>query len=142
MSATSTNSDWPGFAVVVDSKSRSRPSSTRSGASIAPTATWAFVALTQWILGVRASYDGLVVDPVLPPDWEGFSMTREYRGATYRIRVSQTVADEAAPTQILVDGQPVEGTALPIAPAGAVVDVEVRCTAARGGRPSSPVAAP
>lgn len=106
------------------------------------TATWAFVALTQWILGVRASYDGLVVDPVLPPDWEGFSMTREYRGATYRIRVSQTVADEAAPTQILVDGQPVEGTALPIAPAGAVVDVEVRCTAARGGRSSSPVAAP
>ncbi len=98
------------------------------------TATWAFVALTQWILGVRASYDGLVIDPVLPAEWEGFSMTREYRGATYRISVSQTAADEAAPCQILVDGQPVDGTTLPIAPAGAVVDVEVRCTAAGSRR--------
>lgn len=95
------------------------------------TATWAFVALTQWILGVRAGYDGLVVDPVLPADWDGFTMERAYRGATYRIRAIQTVGDEPAPNRVFVDGVALEGNTLPLAAPGAVVNVEVHCTVQR-----------
>src|SRR5690606_23302220 len=51
------------------------------------TATWAFVALSQYILGVRASYAGLLVDPAPPSDWKEFSVTRSFRGATYLIAV-------------------------------------------------------
>ncbi len=36
------------------------------------TAAWNFVALTQWILGIRPDHDGLRIDPCLPADWEGF----------------------------------------------------------------------
>ena len=35
-------------------------------------ASWNFVAISQYILGVRPDYDGLRVDPCLPPDWSGF----------------------------------------------------------------------
>ena len=30
------------------------------------TAAWSYVAITQWILGIRPDFDGLRVDPVLP----------------------------------------------------------------------------
>ena len=51
------------------------------------TAAWNFVALTQWILGIRPDHDGLRIDPCLPADWEGFAATRRFRGATYHITV-------------------------------------------------------
>jgi cellobiose phosphorylase len=49
------------------------------------TAAWNFVAVTQWILGIRPEHDGLRVDPCLPPGWDGFRASRRFRGATYRI---------------------------------------------------------
>ena len=51
------------------------------------TAAWNFVALTQWILGIRPDHDGLRIDPCLPTDWDGFTATRRFRGATYHVRV-------------------------------------------------------
>jgi cellobiose phosphorylase len=42
---------------------------------------------TQWILGIRAEYDGLRVDPCIPSKWNGFKATRRYRGVIYRITV-------------------------------------------------------
>lgn len=90
------------------------------------TATWAFVALTQYILGVRADYDALVVKPAIPRDWPGFSITRKYRGATYDI----TVEGSGSVASATMDGVPVaivEGAArLAVAPAGTRVRVVVR----------------
>ncbi|MCL4395215.1 MAG: glycosyl transferase, partial [Chloroflexi bacterium] len=51
------------------------------------TASWVYQAATQYILGVRPSYDGLVVDPCIPSVWDGFRMTRTFRNAVYRIHV-------------------------------------------------------
>ena len=51
------------------------------------TAAWNLVAITRWILGIRAEMDGLRVDPVLPASWAGFAATRRFRGATYQISV-------------------------------------------------------
>jgi cellobiose phosphorylase len=83
------------------------------------TAAWNFVAITQWILGIRPEHDGLRVDPCLPPDWDGFRATRRFRGATYRITVRR---GEPA---LVVDGSRVEGRVVPLAPAGATVEVEL-----------------
>ena len=44
--------------------------------------------MTKWILGVRPTLTGLVIDPSIPADWDGFTVTRQWRGATYRIRVA------------------------------------------------------
>ncbi len=51
------------------------------------TAAWNYVAITQWILGIRPEHDGLRVDPCLPAAWAGFEATRRFRGSTYRIAI-------------------------------------------------------
>jgi cellobiose phosphorylase len=86
------------------------------------TAAWNYVALTQWILGVRPDHDGLRIDPCLPGGWDGFEATRRFRGATYRIRVRQATAGRV--TSLLVDGRPVDGNLVPLAAPGTVVNVE------------------
>jgi N,N'-diacetylchitobiose phosphorylase len=92
------------------------------------TATWAFVALSQHILGVRAGYDGLVIEPAVPKDWPKYRVTRGYRGATYEIRVEGA----GKVREVYVDGKslPHEGgkaAVIPVAAAGTVVDVRVVC---------------
>jgi cellobiose phosphorylase len=87
------------------------------------TAAWNYVAITQWILGIRPSHDGLVVDPAVPPSWEGFTATRRFRGATYRIRVRRTAGGEEP--GLVVDGSALPGRVVPIAPEGTEVEVQV-----------------
>src|SRR5579871_113444 len=50
-------------------------------------ATWNFVAGTQYILGIRPTYSGLMVDPCIPKDWGKYEVTRKFRGSTYHIVV-------------------------------------------------------
>ncbi len=76
------------------------------------TAAWNYVAITQWILGIRPTLDGLQVAPVIPDDWPGFGATRVFRGVTYRISVvrlgrGNTVA-------LNVDGRSMEGNVVPL----------------------------
>ncbi|WP_433830429.1 GH36-type glycosyl hydrolase domain-containing protein [Actinoplanes sp. CA-015351] len=83
------------------------------------TAAWNFVAITQWILGIRPDFTGLRVDPVLPGGWTGFEATRRFRGATYEISVR--AGDRV--THLEIDGARVEGNLIPLAEPGAVVKV-------------------
>jgi cellobiose phosphorylase len=88
------------------------------------TAAWNLVAITQWILGIRAEFDGLRIDPVLPAGWPGFTATRRFRGATYEISVRNPARISGRVGELTVDGTPVRGTLMPPAPPGAVVRVE------------------
>ncbi|BAL87410.1 putative glycosyltransferase [Actinoplanes missouriensis 431] len=83
------------------------------------TAAWNFVAITQWILGIRPEFTGLRVDPVLPEGWTGFEATRRFRGTTYQIRV----VGAGRVTHLEIDGARVEGNVIPLAEPGAVVRV-------------------
>ena len=87
------------------------------------TAAWNFVAISQWILGIRAELDGLRIDPVLPDSWPGFTATRRFRGATYEISVTRQTTTGGRVSHLVVDGKPIDGTLLPVAPSGAVVQV-------------------
>jgi cellobiose phosphorylase len=82
------------------------------------TAAWAYVALTQHILGIRADYDGLRVEPCIPSDWDGFTVHRRFRGAEYRIAVSNREGVCKGVKHIEVDGKPIEGNLIPPLPAG------------------------
>lgn len=104
--------------------------SRKHGASRLPwlsgTATWSYVAGTQYILGIRPDYDGLLIDPVIPAKWDGFTVKRLYRGATYQITVSNPKHVERGIASITVDGKVVTpGKALPVAAAGSTVEVAV-----------------
>jgi cellobiose phosphorylase len=80
------------------------------------TAAWNYYAITQWILGIRPEYEGLRVEPVLPERWQGFSVTRKFRGATYRIAVSRKGAGNKV--SLKVDGKAIDGTVVPPAKDG------------------------
>ena len=89
------------------------------------TAAWNYVAITQWILGIRPELDGLRVQPVIPASWEGFEATRQYRGVQYHIRVQR--AGPGSSLALTVDGQPIAGTLIPLPPAGLTeVQVDVK----------------
>ena len=89
------------------------------------TAAWTFTAISQFILGIRPQLDGLVVDPCVPADWDGFTCTRKYRGATYEITVSNPDGVEKGIRSMTANGAPVSGNMLPIAEAGSTVEVQV-----------------
>ena len=80
------------------------------------TAAWNYVAITQWILGIRPAYGGLAIAPVIPTAWRGFTAERVFRGATYRISVER--AGPGNSIALTVDGQPIEGNTVPLPVAG------------------------
>ena len=91
-------------------------------------AAWNFVAITQWILGIRPELDGLRVDPVIPSAWPGFTATRRFRGATYEITVRRAGTPNSGLAEGVgtwVNGDQIAGTLLPLASAGETVTVEV-----------------
>ncbi len=84
------------------------------------TASWNFVTVSQYLLGVRADYDGLVVDPCIGEEVGEYTVRRQIRGATYVINVKSTGAKGA---KLTVDGVPIEGNTVPYAVAGSIVQV-------------------
>ncbi|MCX5749774.1 MAG: glycosyl transferase [Candidatus Saganbacteria bacterium] len=50
-------------------------------------AAWNFMAISQWILGIMADYEGLTIDPCIPSVWDGFEVKRHFRGCDYLITV-------------------------------------------------------
>ncbi|HEY1802860.1 MAG TPA: hypothetical protein VGG45_00105 [Terracidiphilus sp.] len=75
------------------------------------TAAWNYYAIVQWILGVRPTFDGLEIAPVIPAGWPGFTATRIFRGVTYKIGVERKGAGNKV--SLTVDGVPIEGSIVP-----------------------------
>ena len=71
-------------------------------------AGWSYYAATRYLLGVRPEFGGLTVDPCIPKAWDGFSVTRVWRGAVYQITVQNPEHVSKGVRSITVDGQPVE----------------------------------
>lgn len=82
------------------------------------TAAWNFVAVSQYILGIAADWDGLKVDPSIPHEWDGFTAVRKFRGATYNITVKNPDHVCKGVKTMTVDGQAVEGNVIPAAADG------------------------
>ncbi len=78
------------------------------------TASWAYQAGTQYLLGIRPSYTGLVVDPCIPAAWDEFTVTRVFRGTTYNISVANPRHVNKGVASMLVDGKAISGNTLPL----------------------------
>ena len=89
------------------------------------TAAWNYYAITQFILGIRPTYDGLEIAPVIPERWTEVTATRKFRGVTYHIAIKR--AGPGNQVALRVDGAPVSGTTVP-PPAGGKTDVAVEVT--------------
>ncbi len=89
------------------------------------TAAWNFYAIIQYILGLKPDYDGISINPCIPTKWDGFSMQRKFRDATYNITVKNLAHVSKGVKSITVDGKPVNGIVVPLQAAGTTHDVEV-----------------
>ena len=87
------------------------------------TAAWNYFAITQFILGIHPSYKGLVIAPVCPTEWEGFSVKRLYQGVRYDITVKRDGKGNSV--RLIVDGKNIEGNVVP-KPAPGVSEVKVQ----------------
>ena len=89
------------------------------------TAAWTFVNVSQHILGIYPTLNGLSVDPCIPSDMEGFTVTRQYRGASYEIKVTNKDHAQKGIQSFLVDGKAIEGHVIPYDPAKKQYQVEI-----------------
>ncbi len=68
-------------------------------------ASWLFKAGLEYILGIRAALEGLVIDPCVPSAWDGYTVTRDFRGATFEIQVVNEQHVNAGVRTVVIDGK-------------------------------------
>ncbi|HNW60917.1 MAG TPA: glycosyl transferase family 36 [bacterium] len=78
------------------------------------TAAWMYRVMMDYFLGVRATFDGLYIDPVIPSAWEGFTFERVFRGTHYVIQVHNPEGVQRGVRSIHMEGAPVAGHRLPL----------------------------
>jgi cellobiose phosphorylase len=87
------------------------------------TAAWSFVAISQYILGITPSPNGLLVDPCIPSSWKSFRIQRKFRGKTYKIEVKNPSGKNRGVKRLLVDGRETPGNRIPLNLGADVVNV-------------------
>ena len=91
------------------------------------------MAATQYILGIRPHYGGLIVDPCVPSHWREFRVRRQFRGAIYDFVVRNPEGINKGVALVKLDGRKLEGNFIPVQEPGGEYRVEVIM-----GIPSSP----
>lgn len=74
---------------------------------------WMQKVAYNWIVGIRASKEGLIIDPAVPKKWKSFSAKRTFRGAVYMIDVKNPKGVNKGVKQIVVDGKPLKSNVIP-----------------------------
>jgi cellobiose phosphorylase len=89
------------------------------------TAAWMYVAATQYILGIRASWNGLSIDPCLPSDWEHVNISRRFRSKLYNIIIHKRKGICKGNVEILLNDEKIEGNVIPEVKSHATNNVKV-----------------
>jgi cellobiose phosphorylase len=89
------------------------------------TASWAYQAGTQYILGIKPTYEGLQINPCIPRKWDGFKVTREFRKAVCQIEVKNPDHVCKGVKSVQVDGKEIAGNVVPVFEDGKTHQVEV-----------------
>jgi cellobiose phosphorylase len=112
------------YSQMIAGKEAARPGEAKNS-WLTGTAAWNYHAITEHILGIKPDYDGLRIDPCIPAGCAGYAVTRRYRGAEYRITISNPHGVCKGIRSISVDGERVDGVCVPPAPRGITVQVKV-----------------
>jgi len=111
------------YSQMIAGKAAQRPGEAKNS-WLTGTAAWNFIAVTQWILGVRAEFDGLRIEPCLPKTFRKIEITRLFRGCRYRISIHNT-GRARADQRVSVDGADVPTRVVPPGAPGAEIRVRV-----------------
>lgn len=89
------------------------------------TAAWNMVAISQYILGIKPDFDGLMINPSIPSSWDGFKATRLFRGAKYNITIKNPNHVCKGVKSLVVDGKAIDGCIVPFVEGKKEVNVEI-----------------
>ena len=87
------------------------------------TAAWNWYTITQFILGIQPTYDGIVINPCIPTTLKEYEVKRVLRDTIFHISVKNPKGVEKGVSQIIVDGQPIEGSIVKATPGTHQVEV-------------------
>jgi cellobiose phosphorylase len=82
------------------------------------TASWTFYTASQYILGIQPQYNGLKIDPCIPKSWDGFEINRKFRGALYKIKITNPQHVSKGIRTLSVNGKEISGNIIPPAKPG------------------------
>ena len=71
------------------------------------TAAWMDVVSTQYLLGVRPTLKGLLIDPSIPAEWDGYTVERIYRGHKLSIQVDNPEHVQHGVKSMTINGETV-----------------------------------
>lgn len=112
------------YCQMVAGKDAARPGEGKNS-WLTGTAAWNWLAITQYILGIRPTYDGLEIDPCLPETMNEYTVKRKLRDSEFTITVKNPNGKSKGVSRITVDGKPIEGNIVKALPGKHVVVVEM-----------------
>ena len=77
------------------------------------TASWMWYTISEYILGIKPSYDGLLIDPCVPSTAKTYEVTRKFRGGEFHITVNNPEGNQKGVKSITVDGNTINGNIIP-----------------------------
>ena len=86
---------------------------------------WYNNLLVNDLLGIKPAYDGLLIDPCIPADWQGYTVERKFRNAVYSISVKNPHRLQYGKPKITADGRNIEGNLLPAFNDGGIHQIDV-----------------
>ncbi|MBN1599482.1 MAG: glycosyl transferase [Bacteroidales bacterium] len=112
------------YAQMIAGKDAFRPGEAKNS-WLTGTAAWNFYTISQYILGIKPGYGGLEISPCIPKSWKQYTVTRIFRGATYKITVINEKSKNTGVKEINVNGEAVQGNVIPVKDKGTINDVQV-----------------
>ncbi|MBW3563340.1 MAG: glycosyl transferase family 36 [Acidobacteria bacterium] len=83
-------------------------------------AAWLHRVVSEWVFGIRPDWNGLKVDPCLPPSWSSVRMTRPWQDSLFEIQI-----ERGQKPQIELDGRELSGNVIEPLPRGGTHRVKV-----------------
>lgn len=112
------------YCQMVAGKDAARPGEGKNS-WLTGTAAWNWLAITQYILGIRPTYDGVEIDPCLPNTMTEYTVKRKLRDSELIITVKNPKGKSKGVSRITVDGKPIDGNIVKALPGKHVVEVEM-----------------
>ncbi len=85
--------------------------------------SWLLKSVVEAVFGLQPEQDGLRLVPCLPPAWDDCTITKVFRGCTYKVHYTGAAAGSDI-LSVTVNGEPAEPLIAPVE--GAVLNIEVR----------------
>jgi cellobiose phosphorylase len=101
------------YAQMIAGKDAFRPGEAKNS-WLTGTAAWNYYAITQYILGIQPQYNGLKIDPCVPKEWNGFKISRKFRGHNFKIEIKNPKHISKGIEKLTVNGKEIKDNLIPV----------------------------